>query len=270
MTSFLRTYAHAGFNLQQPFDAAVIIPTILRPVLIDALNSIFTQDFAGRIQVLLGVDAPSQDPTMLEHACKGRPPNCVVQTFYPGYSTSTRHGGLSPACDGGVLRTVLTYMANCPYIAYLDDDNWWAPNHLRTLKAAIEGVGWAYSLRWFVHPVTRQPICLDEWESVGPGRGVFQKRFGGFVDPSCLMINKLRCADTIPVWREPLLNDPKGQSADRNVFDLLRRAYRGVGTEAATVYYQLDPDDPNHVARLHWLGDRYEDAGPAAPAGSAR
>jgi len=46
-------------------------------------------------------------------------------------------------------------------------------------------------LRWFVHPQSRRSICVDQWETVGPERGIFQERFGGFVDPSCLMLNKV-------------------------------------------------------------------------------
>ena len=96
---------------------------------------------------------------------------------------------MSPAHDGGVLRGVLSYLASRPFVACLDDDNWWRPDHLRLLRGILE----ACSLRWFVHPQSRRSICVDQRETVGPGRGIFQERFGGFVDPSCLMLNKVTC-----------------------------------------------------------------------------
>jgi hypothetical protein len=254
LDGFLKTYAHPSVDMQTPVEAAVIIPTILRPCLSDAVRSVFAQAFPGRIHILLGIDVPAGDPAILDEICANRPENCIVQVYYPGYSTSRRHGGLSPAGDGGVLRTVLTYLANSPFVAYLDDDNAWHPEHLARLRTAVEDSDWAYALRWFVHPETGVPLAIDIWESVGPGRGVFAEKFGGFVDPNCLMINKFRCPKVIPLWRRPVVADPRAQSADRTVFDVLQKHYRGVCTNAATVYYRLDFKDANHEDRMGWMG----------------
>jgi hypothetical protein len=261
MTGFWRTYADDGIDLQARADVAVVMATILRPGLVDAVQSVFAQTFAGRIQLLLGVDRPIGDLEVLERACRNRPRNCIVQVLYPGYSTSVRHGGVSSAQSGGALRTVLSYLANTPFIAYLDDDNWWHPDHLRQLRQAIEGHDWSYSLRWFVHPQSRRAVCIDEWESVGPDRGVFREQFGGFVDPNCLMINKLRGVETMPLWNTPLPGDHSGMSSDRVVFEVLRRYGRGAATGQATVYYHIDPKDTRHAVRLSAMGGRYEAAG---------
>ncbi|WP_240775230.1 glycosyltransferase family 2 protein [Neokomagataea tanensis] len=162
---------------QKPFDVAVVMPSLLRPSLFHALHSIFAQKFpAGqqkRIQIMIGVDCLNNDHAneLLARACAERPSNCVVSVLWPGYSTSQRHGGFGRARDGGVLRSVLSQLANAPRIAYLDDDNWWAPEHLASMLEAIEGHDWAWSGRHFVHPKTLRPICEDLWESVGPGGG---------------------------------------------------------------------------------------------------
>ena len=264
MTGFLRTYAHQPMPdaaLQTPMAAAVVIPSVLRPTLRDALVSIFAQDLPGRIHVLIGIDALRGDLHLVEQACARRPENCVVQVFHPGYSTSARHGGLHPARDGGVLRCVLTYLANAPFVAYLDDDNWWAPSHLRLLREALlGGAQWAYTLRWFVHPQSRRSICVDRWESVGPGQGVFRERMGGFVDPNCLMIDKFACSAAVPFWNVPLAGDVKAMSADRNVFAVLSQNYRAVAVDQPTVYYQLDPEDGMHPLRLQLIGAAYDAA----------
>ena len=55
MTGFINTYAEPGAQLQNTFDAAVVIPTILRPELGDALRSVFAQDLGGRIHALIGI-----------------------------------------------------------------------------------------------------------------------------------------------------------------------------------------------------------------------
>ncbi|HLZ67254.1 MAG TPA: glycosyltransferase family 2 protein [Aliidongia sp.] len=259
MTGFLKTYAASGFDLQSTFDAAVVIPTICRPQLAQALRSVFTQDFDGRIQVLIGIDKPEGDPALIEAVCAELPAHCAVQVYYPGYSTSVRHGGVAPARDGGVLRCVLSYLANTRYIAYLDDDNWWRRDHLRLLRHAIEDADWAYALRWFVHPESHRPVAIDDWESVGPDRGVFRKKFGGFVDTNCLMIDRMHCGPILSNWNRPLPNDAKGMSADRNIFDVLRRNFRCATSGEPTVFYRLDPQDLLHPMRLTRLGLAYEE-----------
>ena len=261
MSSLFATFADPDVSLQEPFDAAVVIPTILRPELAQALESVFAQDFPGRIQVLAGIDVPRGDIALIEEVCASRPANCVVQLFHPGYSTSSRHGGLCAAWDGGVLRTVLSYLANSRLVAYLDDDNWWAPGHLRLLADAIRDRDYAYSMRWFVHHRTGRVVARDTWESLGPGKGVYAGNFGGFVDPNCLMIDKTRCANVLPLWTKPLAGDHKGMSADRSVFDALAKYFRGGAVEKPTVYYRMDPNDGMHPARLQVMAHGYAEAG---------
>ncbi len=260
MNGFIRTYADAGLCLQDRFDVAVVMPSVLRPTLRDALRSIFAQEMIGRVQVLLGIDVPAGDLSLLDAACAERPAHCAVQVFYPGYSTSVRHGGLGKPHDGGVLRCVLSHIANSPYVAYLDDDNWWRPDHLHLLRQAMREADWAFSLRWFVHPVSRRAICVDQWESVGPQQGVFREPFGGFVDPNCLMLNKVTCEGVLSWWNRPLRGDPVAMSGDRSVFAALCRSFTGAGTNQPTSFYTVNPTDILHATRLRLMGAAYEEA----------
>jgi hypothetical protein len=264
MQGFLRTYADG--ELQQPMDAAVVIPTVLRPHLVDALHSVFAQTFPGRIHIMIGIDTVRGNLDLIEAACATRPSHCAVQVLWPGFSTSVRHGGLAPAGDGGALRSVLTYLANARYVAYLDDDNWWDPEHLAGLRKAIDEADWAFALRRFVHPATRRSVCVDRWESLGPNQGIFKEQFGGFVDPSCLMINKVACPVAPHVWNFPLKGDP--MSADRNVFAFLSRNHKSAGTGQATAFYTLNPEDGLHAMRLRLMGSAYDEAGRIADAGN--
>ena len=261
MSGFIRTYADTNVRLQEPFDVAVVIPTLLRPALPAALRSVFAQDRDLRIQVLVGIDVPAGDLSLIDAVCAERPPHCVVQVFYPGYSTSVRHGGLGISQAGGVLRCVLSYLANSRFIAYLDDDNWWRPDHLRRLRDALNQADWAFSLRWFVHPDSRRTICVDEWESVGPDRGIFREAFGGFVDTNCLILNKVTCEGVLPWWNRPLRGDATGLSADRSVFAALCRSFTGAGTNEPTVFYTMNTADALHAPRLQRMGAAYELAG---------
>ena len=269
MTSapFLRTFAD-DVSLQTLFDAAVVMPTTLRPSIYYALVSVFRQKLAGRVHVLVGIDRPDAPPpdalAPVEAACAHRPAGWALQLYWPGYSTSVRHGGLSPARDGGALRCVLTHLANSPYVAYLDDDNWWDEAHLASLLETIEGRDWAFSLRWFVHPESKRPVCIDAWESVGPDAGVFKDTFGGFVDPNCLMLDKRRCEVAVAQWNRPLSHDPTGMSSDRNVFAALRQR-RGAGTDRASAYYLVNPDDGLQAFRLEMMGEAWHEAALGGP-----
>lgn len=252
--AFLLT--ESAFALQEPMDVAVIIPTILRPTLRRAVESVYSQNFPGRIHVMVGVDVPTDELPL-----QSPPANCALQVFYPGYSTSVRHGGLAAPGDGGVLRSVLTSLANSRYVAYLDDDNWWAPSHLADLRYGIKRTNaeWGFSLRWYVHPKTNQPVCVDAWESVGPGHGFFAMRLGGFVDPSSLMIDKLACPGVAHCWNFPLF-PADWASEDRQVFRLLSQQHRYFATGNATSFYTLKPDDEMHPIRLNWMGGAYKAA----------
>ena len=241
-------------KLQEPYDVSVVIPSIGRRDILKALASVYEQNI-GRIQILIGIDKPENDLSFLNLFLVNCPKNVTVNVIYPGYSTSVRHGGVTKARDGGALRSFLTQVANSKYIAYLDDDNWWAKNHLEDLLLAIKNKAWAFSLRYFVYPPPETTMVLDQWESVGPGKGVFLKNFGGFVDPNALMINKELCWECISLWNFPLGNDPKGMSADRNVFNYLKGHSKPGETGKGTVFYRITPGDSNHHNRMYALGN---------------
>jgi hypothetical protein len=254
-------------SLQEPADFAVIIPTILRPTIADAIRSVFDQRFDGSVQVLIGIDASASDLSFIEEICRAVPDRHSVFLFYPGYSTSRRHGGLDASWIAGSLRTALSYLANSRYVATLDDDNWWSNDHLSAMHAALSaGADWAWSLRWYVHPSSRQPICHDEWESVGPDKGYFSE-WGGWVDPNCLAIDKIACEAVLRWWSIPLRNSPGAMDSDRNVFRILRTQFRGVPTGLHSVFYQIsEADQFMHPYRLSVMGkERYHAASLAAP-----
>lgn len=258
----LHIFADDGQPDQQPFDVAVVMPSLLRPSLFHALRSIFAQSGDLRVQVMIGADTTPPDGAreMLESACQARPEGWSVEVLWPGYSTSVRHGGFGRARDGGVLRSVLSQISNAPRVAYLDDDNWWAPDHLSSLLEAIDGKDWAWSGRWFVHPKTLRPVCEDQWESVGPGGGLFRESFGGFVDPNCLMIDRTRVPEVLDLWNQPLPQDQGGMTADRSVFSWLKNR-PGKPTGKYSAFYVLTETDGMHPVRLQCMGEAWNRAG---------
>src|SRR5215471_16649630 len=102
-------------ELQRPFDVAVVTQTVLRPTLAQAVRSIYGQDVAGRIQILLGIDARSGDPGQVDLLRAECPSHVALTVVDLGYSTSQRFGSLYPNHYGGALRTILSYAANSPF-----------------------------------------------------------------------------------------------------------------------------------------------------------
>lgn len=236
-SSIGRHYTDAG-DPQVPVDAAVVIPTVLRPILRRAVQSVFNQDLKGRIQILIGVDAAASNDHGLDTLLADRPSNISVTTLMLPYSTSVRHGGVHQATDGGALRTMLSFMANSRYVAYLDDDNEWRADHLSKLLPVLNGKVWAYSRRMLVHEQTGEELGEDRWDSVGVDRGRFAST-GGFVDPNCLIIDKIRAARALGRWSETSTGRPD-MTADRNFFFAIRQAPHGEVREA-TVLYTVRP-----------------------------
>lgn len=245
MTSF------ASADRQAPYRAAIVLPTVLRSSLLRAVRSVYAQELDGCVQLLIGVDRALGTRDILRTIAEERPAHVDLDIIDPGYSTAQVHGGLYSCAFGGSLRAALTMLANSRHVAYLDDDNWIAPTHLVSLLATIEGAEWAFCRRWMVDPRTGEPICVDEWESVGPGAGVFNQRFGGFVDTNCLMIDKLACHNVLSEWAVSTFDNGGGE--DRRVFDLLRQRHQGRGTRSATCYYVINESDGMHASRVEWF-----------------
>ncbi len=242
-------------------DVAVVIPTVLRPSLLRAVRSVFDQSVSGHIQILIGVDRGEGDAALLDILSRERPANVTLTILDLGYSTSRRHGGFYSNCYSGALRTILSFAANSKYVAYLDDDDWWGRQHLSSLLYEIAHKDWAFSYRWMVDRETGWPICRDEWDSMGPEAGINRQRFGGFVSPSSLMLNKDTCHYVLPYWSQSPFADGTGE--DRLVFRELLKHPSWAASGQYTCYCELprEVQEHHHHARefaarhISWISD---------------
>jgi len=249
-------------NAQTPADVAVVIPTVLRPSLLRAVRSVFDQSLAGHIQILIGIDQRQGDAALLDTLSRECPANVTLTILDLGYSTSRRHGGFYANYYSGALRTILSYAANSKYVAYLDDDDWWGRQHLSSLLSAIAHKDWAFSYRWMVDRETGWPICRDEWDSMGPEAGINEQRFGGFVSPSNLLLNKDACHFILPYWSQSPFADGTGE--DRLVFRELLKHPLWAATGKYTCYYEIPREVQEHLhhacefaaRHISWMSNR--------------
>lgn len=223
-------------NFRVPADVAVVIPTVVRGSIFTTLESVFHQEDIERISVMIGVDVALGNLTELKDFAATAPPHFNFQILSLPYSTSVRHGGVHMAMDGGALRAILSLMANARYVAYLDDDNTWAPDHLSKLYSSIQGKTWAFSQKYLVDEDTGENYGQDIWHSVGVDKGDFASQ-GGFVDTNCLMVDVVRCAPVIGRWASSGSLQP-GFTADRFFFQGIRNSPYGWVVEP-TVFYKI-------------------------------
>ena len=224
------------FGSMKQADCSVVIPTVLRPSLVQAVESVAAQVGLSRIQVLIGIDKPLGARDSMDILMNLSSPSLNISFLEMPYSTSVRHGGVHTAMDGGSLRAVLSLLANSRYVAYLDDDNTWAPDHLTKLISAIQGKTWAFSQRYLIDEDTGENYGQDIWHSVGVDKGDFASQ-GGFVDTNCLMVDIVKTAPVIGRWASSGSLQP-GFTADRFFFSGIRNSSHCEVADP-TVYYKI-------------------------------
>ncbi|MDR3415401.1 MAG: glycosyltransferase family 2 protein [Nevskia sp.] len=233
------------------FDLAVVIQTVCRPTVVRSLDSIFKQTHPGPLQVLIGVDKGMDDTLIREFIRANRPPHVVCNIINLGFSNATAQGGVYSNAFGGSLRTSLTFLANSKYVAFLDDEDWWDPGHVADILAALQKADWAYAFRNYVNSANNEVIAQDRWESVGPGQGFFNERFGGFVCCSALALNKITLAPLLHLFCFAMF--PTGDGEDRQfLHGLFKSGAKGAATNRASVMCAVNPGDKMHARRLQW------------------
>ncbi len=231
----------AGQPVQSPADVAVVTATVMRPSLLPMVRSIFAQTFPGTVLIVIGCDRTDGglDPAALRALLDARPARVGAVLLTPGYSTALRNGGIHAGRGGGAMRTILSFLANAPLIAYLDDDSWFLPGHLDDMVRAVDGYDWAFSLRWFADGEEGSLICEDRWESLGPGRGMYARIAGGLIDTNCYILDKRRVVLPLAAWTMVTAEDGAGQ--DRQMMQALIRRHSVAWTGRHSVAYALRP-----------------------------
>lgn len=242
---------------QKQHAIAVVMITIGRKSLLRAVRSIFKQDFNQPVQVLIGVDCDPEKniPIWKAILAKECPAHIELTWIELGYSTSARHGGVHSCFYGGSLRPALTMLANSLYVTYLDDDDWFLPNHFSTILntfATYPDILWAHTFCYYADSNDEKLLCVDELESTGVNSGIYQERFGGFVRLSGLSINVLK---TLPFLHHLCGTIGSGDGEDRLFFDQLRH-YAHAKIAHATVACALDPKDGAHSVRMAFIESR--------------
>jgi glycosyltransferase involved in cell wall biosynthesis len=86
---------------------------------------------------------------------------------------------------GHRVYAAMPLMVNADYILFLDEDNWFEPNHVETMidKIQSKDLMWVYSLRK-IYDERGQYVCDDDCEALGR-YSAFYDHLLNFVDTNC-------------------------------------------------------------------------------------
>src|ERR1700756_285138 len=224
---------------KSPPEVAVVIPTYNRPQLL-------------RRAVASAVDQEHVTPEVIVVDDGSTPP--VTSSDLPD-GVVVAHTGAS---GGGVARArnLGVRQARARWVAFLDDDDWWAPDHLARLLAAAEAAraGFAYAGTWDVDVACRQAVLRPAPSPAGLKSELLRQNAIG--TPSCLMVSRdLHLS----------LGGFDGRLsvvADWDLWIRLASAARGAASSPATVAYAAHGDNmsldlPRLLAEFKRLSDRY-------------
>ncbi|MCS6958990.1 MAG: class I SAM-dependent methyltransferase [Pseudanabaenaceae cyanobacterium SKYGB_i_bin29] len=90
------------------------------------------------------------------------------------------------------------FLINGEYVCYLDEDNWYDPNHVESLVRIVEekNLDWAYALRKIVDR-DGNFLCLDDCESLG--KWACRENYH-MVDTNCYFLKKEIAIEFSQIW----------------------------------------------------------------------
>lgn len=170
-------------------DVTVITPSIGTPQLERAVRSVLRQSIPVRHVVV--VDGANYEHHAGYHAERGAngPTDRLVVTTLPDNTGKYR----GETWYGHRVYAYFAQLVDADFIAFLDEDNEYEPNHVETLveRAAKHGFSWSYRSIWYDGKV----LGRDLQESIG-----VQNQFGySLTDTSCWMFRQDHVINTLAI-----------------------------------------------------------------------
>ena len=141
--------------------ALVITPTTGASVLCDAVESVQKQDYKN-LEHLVVIDGNKFTDATHDTIDKCKIDKITINIATLPYNTGG--GGFY----GHRVMAGFSHLVPHDYILFLDQDNWYEPNHVSSLIKEIENLNydWAYSLR-NIYTEKKEYVCRDDCESLG-------------------------------------------------------------------------------------------------------
>ena len=231
-------------NIEKP--VVIITPTIGSPKLKDAVESVANQTY-GNIKHLIVVDGENYLEQFYDLLLKGDPKRHI--TVAP---ENTGANGFY----GHRIYAGYAHLVNADYVFFLDEDNWYHPDHVRSLVETIENrqLDFAYSLR-SIYDKDKNYLCDDNCEALGEwpiyftmGNEGNQEHF--LVDTSSYAFRREFLIQVASLWHS-------GWGGDRRFFDAVRKRSNHANSRHRTLCYRLDGNDGSVTKEFFDKGNAY-------------
>lgn len=180
-------------------SVTVITPTTGAPELVDALISVAKQDYKGEVVHLLVVDGVQfLDKVNEAIEASGKSPRVLVLPENTGFD----------GWNGHRIYASVPMLINTDYISFLDEDNWFLPNHISSLAEVLERESAliSFSLRG-IYSKSGDYLGDDNCESLGLWP-IWDMENGNYlIDTSCYLFKAEVIQQTCPIWRRKLIAD---------------------------------------------------------------
>ena len=230
----------------KPKTVTVITPTTGSTKLLDALVSVQNQTYK-HINHLVVVDGPDFMMKMYEHQ------DVVDNLVQDGVIlTSTPENTGANGLNGQRIYASYPHLINSDYIFFLDQDNWYEPNHVESLVDLMEqnNLDWAYSLRK-IYAADKQYVTHDNCESLGKWPIFFTHDNPQYlIDTSAFAFKRQFIQKTCHLWH----SGPWGE--DRRYLDAVKHNSRWDTTCDHSLCYRLDGNPKSVNADLFIKGNQ--------------
>ncbi|HSV61473.1 MAG TPA: glycosyltransferase family A protein [Variovorax sp.] len=123
--------------------------------------------------------------------------------------------------NGHRIYAAASFIAEGEYIAFLDDDNAFEPEHIEScLELCRQGRRWSYALRNIVDREHRF-ICRDDCESLGRWPSILHPE-DYLIDVNCYFLPRLLAVQIAPLWFRRS-REPGQPEVDRVICHALKR-----------------------------------------------
>jgi hypothetical protein len=212
---------------------AVITPTIGTHYLTDAIHSVGMQ--AEHWLVVDGISYA--DPVISRIEAHRYNQRLIVLPENTGTPIKGFNGmPYTGFFNGYRINAAIPLLTNADYIMFLDEDNWYEPNHISSMVEALEknNWDWCYSLRRIVDKEGNF-LFNDECDSLGiiPS---YHKESGCFVDMNCYLFKNC----VISQIAHTLFDLVRTYDGDKNLYREAAGRYPNFGcTDLYTVNYRM-------------------------------
>ena len=232
----------------------VITPTIGSKKLLDAIMSVATQTY--KCKHLIVIDGPEfVEPVMdIIKITQMMDPQPNIQVNVSPENTGKTGGNFY----GHRIYAAYPHLINSDYILFLDEDNWYEPNHVQTLIETIESknLDFSFSLRKIFNP-ERTYLLDDNCESLGKWP-IFMSRHSPhgpqyLIDTSSFCFKREFIQQTCHFWHH-------GWGGDRHYLYSIKDHAKYATNGKHTLCYRLDGNPHSVTKEFFETGNKTQQA----------